>query len=174
MNVLLNSLTEALRQGEMLLVALDDVHYAMKLPVAFNASIGGHYRHCLDHFQSLFAGLKTGVIDYDKRERDLRIETVRTFALERTLTLCNEAAKLDASLLDESIRVRSNVSYAADASPEAPSTIGREIMFCVLHAIHHYALIGVMGGILEIPLAEGFGIAPSTLKHHQETARLAA
>jgi len=43
-------------------------------------------------------------------------------------------------------------------------------MYAVAHAVHHYALIGVMGGILGLPLPTGFGVAPSTIKHQAQTA----
>jgi hypothetical protein len=42
-------------------------------------------------------------------------------------------------------------------------------MYAVAHAVHHYALIGVMAGIMEVKLPVGFGVAPSTLKHLAET-----
>ena len=42
-----------LRQGEGLLDRLPAEIYSRTLPTAFGASIGGHYRHCLDHFASL-------------------------------------------------------------------------------------------------------------------------
>lgn len=38
-------------------------------------------------------------------------------------------------------------------------------MFCVVHAIHHYALIRVMCGMIEVVVPDGFGVAPSTIKH---------
>jgi len=47
-------------------------------------------------------------------------------------------------------------------------------MYAVAHAVHHYALIGVMAGIMKITLPAGFGVAPSTLKHQVETAKTAA
>jgi len=50
------------------------------VPIAFNASIGGHYRHCLDHFTSLLRGLDAEAVDYDHRERDARIESQPGFA----------------------------------------------------------------------------------------------
>ena len=54
---ILDSMREVLRQGETLLGALDDASYAARIPAAFNSSVGGHYRHCLDHFRSVFDGL---------------------------------------------------------------------------------------------------------------------
>ena len=50
---LIQAAVETLLQGEMLLQSIDDDDYVSKVPIAFNASIGGHYRHCLDHFRSL-------------------------------------------------------------------------------------------------------------------------
>jgi hypothetical protein len=38
-------------------------------------------------------------------------------------------------------------------------------MYSVAHAVHHYALIGVMGGLMGFTMPAGFGVAPSTLKH---------
>ena len=70
--------------------------------------------------------------------------------------------------------VTCKTSYSASGSQASPSTIGREIMYSVAHAVHHYALIGVMGGIMGLRLPAGFGIAPSTLKHQAEAARMAA
>jgi hypothetical protein len=46
-------------------------------------------------------------------------------------------------------------------------------MCAVAHAIHHYALIAVMCGMLEVPVPAGFGVAPSTLKYHAEQPKAA-
>ena len=35
-------------------------------------------------------------------------------------------------------------------------------------------LIGVMGGIMGLPMPPGFGVAPSTLKHQVESAKTSA
>jgi hypothetical protein len=40
--------------------------------------------------------------------------------------------------------------------------------------VHHYALIGVMGGVMGLALPAGFGVAPSTLKHQAGAAQAAA
>jgi hypothetical protein len=168
MNPILDSAREALAQLSTLLLSIDDVAYATKLPAAFNASIGGHTRHSLDHFRSILDGLETGEIDYDARERDPRIENHRVVALANAREQLRAFERFDVAMLDRAIPVRARVSYTADDSPTAMSTVGREIMFAVVHAIHHYALIGVMCGMLEIPIPAGFGVAPSTIKHERE------
>ena len=162
---------EVLSQGEALLSALDDAAYTTRVPAAFNASVGGHYRHCLDHFRSVFDGLDAAEINYDDRKRDPGIETIREVALTHTRQLLRASEGLGDWVLDYPIHARSKVSYAADESPAALSTVAREIMFCVVHAIHHYALIRVMCGMLDAPVPEGFGVAPSTIKHQQAQLR---
>ena len=81
---LIAAVAEVLRQGESLLRALDNEKYNRKLRPAFNSAVGGHYRHCLDHFQSLLDGLDADEVNYDHRKRDPRIENDRKFALSET------------------------------------------------------------------------------------------
>jgi hypothetical protein len=98
-----------------------------------------------------------------------KIETIREVALNHTRELLRVGARLGTWTLGCSVRVRSKVSYAMEESPSAVSTVGREIMFCVVHAIHHYALIRVMCGIMDVPVPEEFGVAPSIIKHLEST-----
>ncbi len=165
-----SSVVEALRQGDCLLEALDDDAYNARLPDAFDASIGGHYRHCLEHFEALLGTAPGGCVDYDARARDEKLETDRAAALARTRDLAASFARLEAAALAESVTARCKISYIAEGSPTAPSTLGREAMYAVAHAIHHYALIGVMCRLLSIDLPRGFGVAPSTAHHRRETS----
>jgi hypothetical protein len=72
------------------------------------------------------------------------------------------------------LSVTCKTSYSTNGSQASPSTVGREIMYSVAHAVHHYALIGVMCGVMGLKMPAGFGVAPSTLKHQNEAARMAA
>ena len=170
---LIRSVIETLVQGETLLAEMDDENYARKIAVAFNASIGGHYRHCLDHFRSLLDAALAGDLNYDHRDRGTLVERDRFAALNATRELREGFEKLDPAMVSRPLTITCKTSYAAGDAQAAPSTVGREIMYSVAHAVHHYALIGVMGGIMGRPLPAGFGVAPSTLKHQQETARAA-
>jgi hypothetical protein len=163
-----DAVAEVLRQGESLLNSLSDQDYTRKLPAVFASTVGGHYRHCLDHFQSLLLGLDADEINYDRRERNLRIENDRKFALAETHRILRAFGSILTPFLDCPINVRSKVNYEVDAAPLIGSTVGRELMYAVAHAIHHYALIAVMCGILEVPVPAGFGVAPSTLKYHAD------
>jgi uncharacterized damage-inducible protein DinB len=162
---LIASVIETLNQGEALLTELSDENYARKVPVAFNASIGGHFRHCLDHFRSLLDAAASGDLNYDHRERGTLIESDRFAALNAIRGLRDGYQRLDAPLLSRPLAVTCKTSYATSGSQVSPSTVGREIMYSVAHAVHHYALIGVMGGLMGLAMPPGFGVAPSTLKH---------
>jgi uncharacterized damage-inducible protein DinB len=167
------AVVEVLRQGESLLRKIDHEKYTQKLGPAFNSAIGGHYRHCLDHFQSLLSGLDADEINYDLRERNPRIENDREFALAETQRILRACQSIPARFLDYPINVRSQVTYAIGESPLISSTVGRELMYAVAHTIHHYALIAVMCGLLDVPVPQGFGVAPSTLKYQTEQQKAA-
>jgi hypothetical protein len=172
--VLIESAIETLQQGETLLTEISDETYMRRVPIAFNASIGGHYRHCLDHFRSLLDSAIDGDLNYDHRERGTPIENDRFAALNATRELREGFESLDPAFLSRPLAVTCKTSYAASGSEVSPSTVGREIMYSVAHAVHHYALIGVMGGIMGLQMPPGFGVAPSTLKHRAEVGRSAA
>jgi hypothetical protein len=171
---LIQSALETLAQGEVLLGQLSDSDYTAKLPVAFNATIGGHYRHCLDHFRSLLDAARDGDLDYDQRERGTMIEFDRFAALNATRELSEGYQRLDPICLSRALNVTCKTSYATGGSQASPSTVGREIMYSVAHAVHHYALIGFMAAVMGLALPPGFGIAPSTLKHQKKSEKLAA
>ena len=171
---LIQSVLETLGQGEALLAQLGDDDYTRKVAVAFNASVGGHYRHCLDHFRSLLDSATQGDLNYDHRERGTLIENDRFAALNATRDLLEGYARLDPVFLMRPLNVTCKTSYATSGSQASPSTVGREIMYSVAHAVHHYALIGVMCGVMGLKMPAGLGVAPSTLKHQAATAKAAA
>lgn len=167
---ILQAAATILSQGEQLLTTLSAAHFAEKVPVAFNASIGGHYRHCLDHFTSVVRSLGGELVDYDSRERDARIETEPRFALDVTRKLRDALAEVSPAQLRHAVTARCEVSYDHGHSPLTASSLGRELAYCIAHAIHHYALIAVMARLLGAQLPEHFGIAPSTVAHQKAVA----
>ncbi|HEU5245641.1 MAG TPA: DinB family protein [Candidatus Udaeobacter sp.] len=170
---LLQAIADVLRQDESLLNSLSDEDYTRKLPTVFGSTVGGHYRHCLDHFKSLLLGLDAGEINYDRRERNSWIENDRAFALLETHRILHAFGSVPTPFLKCPINVRSKINYELDVAPLIGSTVGRELVYAVAHTIHHYALIAVICGILEVPLPAGFGVAPSTLKYHADQPKAA-
>lgn len=167
---LISSLGEILSQGETLLASLDDTSFTKKLPIAFDASVGVHYRHCLDHVDKLLEGLKAGEIDYDARKRDPLTESSREAARWKTRELAERSSRLTGKDMTIPLVMRCRSSYSIDEVPLVCTTVEREIIFCISHTIHHYALIALMCRDMGVKLPEGFGTAPSTLRHRRETA----
>ena len=165
---LIRSAVEILTQGENLLTELENDNYTARLPAAFNASIGGHYRHCLDHFRSLLDAAQSGDLNYDHRERGTLVENDRFAALNSTRELRSGFQDLGTECLARELQVICKTSYSENGSQASASTVGREIMYAVAHAVHHYALIGIMGGLMGLRMPTGFGVAPSTLKHQRD------
>jgi uncharacterized damage-inducible protein DinB len=165
---------EVLEQGEILLESIDDDTYVRKMPVAYGASIGGHYRHCLDHFQSIAAARDQNSINYDQRKRDPLVESDRFAALNETCRLREALATFGAVEMDREVQVVCKTSYSASGSQTANATIGRELMYAVAHAVHHFALIGIIAQLQGVRLPPGFGVAPSTIKHQESQSVLAS
>ena len=123
---LIQAAIETLAQGEALLAQLSDVDYTRKLPVAFNAAIGGHYRHCLDHFRSLLDAAVDGDLNYDHRERGTLIENDRFAALNATRELREGYERLDPILLNRPLNVTCKTSYATSSSQQTPTSESTE------------------------------------------------
>src|SRR6266567_2245631 len=142
--VLIDSVIETLQQGEALLAEISDETYTHKVPIAFNASIGGHYRHCLDHFRTLLDSAMDGDLNYDHRERDTLVEKDRFAALNATRELRESYERLDPTFLLRPLAVTCKTSYATSNSQVSPSTIRREILYSVAHALPKSTLLAFM------------------------------
>jgi uncharacterized damage-inducible protein DinB len=165
MRRLADALDAVLLQGKDLLDRLDQEEFCAPNQLGNGASIGAHYRHCLDHFRQLLAGLENGVIDYDARTRDPILEADRLAALAATEALRSSSQELRKLGTEDPLEVRCSVTYDNEEVGSASSTLGREMMFCISHAIHHYALIAILLRAAKRDVPEGFGVAPSTIRH---------
>lgn len=153
-----------LKQGEALLSRLRDDTYTHCLPSVFGSSIGAHIRHNLDHYACFLAGVPRGQIDYTARPRNTRIETERAVALGEFSRVCRAFEGMD--IAHGSLRVRSESN--PDSTP-APSSMARELEFLLSHTVHHYAIVAILCRLQGIAVDDGFGVAPSTLRHLAES-----
>ena len=156
---------EVLTQGLDLLIQLNDRSYSQRVAPPFQASIGQHYRHVLEHFQSLVWGLKPGEINYDARERNPRIENEVGYASIVTCELLGAFKRITHETLGDSCAVIVSVGYGSSSPSRLESNVGRELAYCAGHAIHHYAIIRLLCSEVGVDVPAGFGFAPSTLKH---------
>jgi len=170
MNPLTTAAEDVLRQGLTLLTELDAETYALIAPEPFNASLGQHYRHVLDHFLCLETGTARSVIDYDNRARDPRLETDIEYARAMTERLIRVFKNYSTQFLEEPCVVTYSLGYSQKYPVRILSVLGRELAFCVAHAVHHYAIVRLLCDALGVGVVPEFGVAPSTLKHRMAHA----
>lgn len=146
---------------------LSQEQYVQPCKTLFNATIGQHVRHIIELFQCLENGYGSGLVNYEKRKRDLSIETDKAFAsgllveVHQGLDRSNKDLKLEACY---------------DEHDPEPLTLDtnfyREVAYNLEHTIHHMALIRVgITEVSDIELPEEFGVASSTIKYRQQCAQ---
>jgi hypothetical protein len=132
----------------------------------FHATIGQHVRHIIEIFVCLEKGYEKGLVNYEKRKRDLLIETDKEFARQlligiyRTLDRPNKNLLLEANYQDSEKGLRIDTNYY------------REIVFNLEHTVHHMALIRVgINEVSEVQVPQEFGVAASTIKYKKTCAQ---
>lgn len=162
--MLINSITNGLDDLVSLLKQLPDKEYSRKCEHLSNATIGEHTRHIIEMFQCLEKNYKSGLVNYDKRERNLQIETNTNFAIEKineikkNLQKENKEIQLQQIIDGDEIRIESNYF--------------RELLYNLEHCIHHQALIKV--AVLQckqVQVDENFGVARSTIEYRNQCAQ---
>nr|WP_314897502.1 DinB family protein [uncultured Flavobacterium sp.] len=162
--MLIPSITNSLNELIDLLNQLSETEYSNSCAELSNASIGEHTRHIIEMFQCLENQYDLGIVNYDKRERNVLIQNDASFAIQHILTIQNDLEKQNKNIelqqiIDgEEIRIQSNYY--------------RELLYNLEHCIHHQALIKV--AILKcenITVDENFGVARSTIEYRNQCAQ---
>jgi hypothetical protein len=162
--MLIPSIKNSLNELIHLLGQLQNEEYSNPCAELSNASIGEHTRHIIEMYQCLGNQYDSGVVNYDKRERNTLIQTNTDFAIQSILEVQNniekENKKIDLQqIIDgEEIRIESNYF--------------RELLYNLEHCIHHQALIKV--AILQCPevtIDANFGVARSTIEYRKQCAQ---
>ena len=135
---------DVLQQGCIFLERIDDETYARPMEGEFAASLGAHYRHVLDHFLCLAEGIRTGQVNDDQRRRNPQLESSVTCARLVTEGLIDEFGGLSSEILQSECVVTYSVGYGETEAEAVRSNLAREVMFCVGHAIHHYAILRIL------------------------------
>jgi uncharacterized damage-inducible protein DinB len=140
---------------------MTDTQFADSGRRGVSGSVGGHVRHCLDHVRALELAIETGLVQYDARERETRVEHDRTLAWSLLLSARRRVASLPESVLARPVVVRTRL-IAGSAPVDVLSSLEREVSFVIAHTVHHCATIAVLAGLEPEQVPERFGVAPST------------
>ena len=141
--------------------------YKAQSNILFNATIGQHVRHIIELFIELNKGYDSGVVNYEKRKRDYRIETDKDFAAALFHEIYLQLDKADKPLMLES-----SYDEHSDETITVQTNYIREVVYNLEHTVHHMALIRV--GITEVSnimLPDGYGVASSTVKYRKVCAQ---
>ncbi len=140
--------------------------YRQKLPD--HDAIGSHMRHCLDYYLCLLRGLETGLVDYDARDRDVRVASdPEAFQeqLENVLLRLNGVAP---SRLNRKLQLRQTV--AADGRCwTVDTTLERELVFLSGHCVHHLAITSLLAQLMGVQVTPDLGVAYSTQIHRRSS-----
>jgi hypothetical protein len=152
-----------------LLDHLAEDQYTATPSIFSGASVGKHYRHIIEFFQSVALADQTETICYDNRLRDARIENDRAFARDLLNDLRLELATLDS---EKRLTLIGDLGTGQGASSNMLTSLFREFHYAVEHAIHHMAIIkmGIRNSFPEIEIPKDFGVAPSTIRYQQTAA----
>jgi uncharacterized damage-inducible protein DinB len=159
--------TSILDQLAGVVAQLSDEEYARPLPVLSGNTIGRHVRHVLEFYELLVESTRTQRLDYDRRQRDPRLEMDTEEVLRRIALLNQAVQQLD---LPRSLSLTANLSEGGTGCLAIPTTVARELLYNTEHAIHHMALIQVAlrNTFPGIVLPPHFGVAASTVRHQSQ------
>lgn len=179
-NTLIEDNVRLLEQGVALLSELPGDLYPKPEPSVASSGIGSHVRHVIDYYRRMLAGVESGRLDYDQREREERIEreleygcdrlreTIRALDGLRREVPAVEVPRLPAAEVPRLMVKMDAIDTTGRPAPWSTSSIERELQFVMSHTVHHFALIAVILRLNGREPAEGFGVAPSTLRYWEE------
>ncbi|THV00389.1 hypothetical protein K435DRAFT_854854 [Dendrothele bispora CBS 962.96] len=127
------------------------------------STIGKHLRHARDYYELLIDCISSPpprILNYDVRMRNTPMETSRSAAR-------NAVAETIRRLGEQTSKADWNAPITLHAVTPFiqtfETTFGREFWFASLHCIHHWSMVRVIAGEMDITLSDDFGFAPSTL-----------
>ena len=149
------------------LESLTDQEYCFPSAVLSQATVGQHLRHIIEFYLELCKGYESGLVNYDKRQRDHRIETERLFAIQKLRAIINDLRKPDKTLvLTASLSAEHNIPL------EFHTNYSRELLYNLEHTVHHMAFIRTgIEAVSAIQLPSHFGVAVSTVQSRKACAQ---
>jgi hypothetical protein len=159
--MLIPSINNNLNELIDLLNQLPENEYSKPCFELSGATIGEHTRHIVEMFQCLNRNYDSGLVNYDKRNRNVLIQTNTDFAIQMILDIKNEITKENKNL--ELQQMIDGVAIKIE------SNYHRELLYNLEHCIHHQALIKVAVLKCEsVAVNENFGVARSTIEYRNQ------
>ena len=129
--------------------------------------VGEHMRHVLEYIAIAIQGNETGVVNYDLRERDHKIQTDLEYAKQTVLELKQKAFFITHADLSKPIDHFEAVDPDIEDEEPSPSSLKRELSHVIQHAEHHLYIMRVQCDTLGIRMPSDLGVAAATLQHEK-------
>lgn len=155
-------ISESIESIEELIYAinlLSNEEYSFKTKEFSNASIGEHVRHIFNFYESILKGIETEKIDYDKRNRDSKMETDVFYSISRFKEIIGVLINLKIFETKKFKLIQNSI--------EIETSLIRELIYANEHLVHHQAIIRIFFLSLhpEKKIQDSFGFAKSTLNY---------
>lgn len=164
---LVRALTHTLGHIQSFLEHIPEQAFSQPLNIFNQSSIGQHTRHVIEFLQCLIhqCQCEDRVINYEKRQRDKAIEEVPAQAM----AAIQEVVKaLESETLPQNLILETQYGSHLPVH-RVETTLEREIIYNIEHAIHHLAMIriGLQVVAPDLDIPRGFGVAPSTIRYRK-------
>ncbi len=161
---MIKHLQNNLSEISQLIQKLNNKQYSEKQEVLSFASIGQHVRHVLEFYICLLFEVKAGVVSYEKRKRDLRIENDIHFAIQ---TIDSINAELSEITQDLPLKLTFIFALEPSCLEIINTTLYRELAYNMEHCVHHQALIkiGLNNLTEDIKISDSFGVSAATIQY---------
>jgi len=156
----ISSLENTLEKALILLESIPESAYTDDSVGPFYSSIGGHIRHILDFYTSIFKGLNNYLIDLTDRERNTTIEVDVNFAkmeIKKVLAELKSYLNYD---LEEKYELIDDLGLG---KVSIPTNLYAVLVQANSHTIHHYAIVSQLLFAFDIVIEDKtFGYNPTT------------
>lgn len=161
------ALIATLDQVETVLDHLDSLPRAQRDALFATCRTGPHLRHIYDHISALLVGLDSGVVDYNRRQRNSIEESNVALSRQRLTFLRAQLAEWPQELAPP-VTVVSEIDCMETISHQFESSVDRELLYLVNHTLHHLAYVSLSLCHAGLELPSHIGLAPSTASFLRE------
>ncbi|MBK9512743.1 MAG: DinB family protein [Flavobacteriales bacterium] len=165
MRTLVDHNIAVLAQVDAILEQLSDEELMRGHTLLFGSSVGQHIRHILEFYQCLLSAVDTGSFSYDRRRRDLQIETEVAAARASVAWSKRHLEQLGA---DRELRMDADLP-GVPLGTGAETTLKRELLYLADHGVHHLAMVRIAleQALPHVRINGHLGVAVSTQNHRQ-------
>ncbi len=165
--MLRNCLINSLLQITDILTATQNLPKDKATDFYITSNAGKHVRHVLDHILTFIPSIETGVLDYNRRNRDSDVETNWQAAQTQLEDILKTLNTLEIN--DTKLDVISEIDTCSTKNDRFTSNVPREVLYLINHTMHHAAYIKLLAKNCGVDLPDNIGVAPATATHIRKT-----